>query len=55
MREIKFRVWNTLDKCYVDPKNGVVFFPVLQVAMKGSKYYEAYQFTVLKVSKGVEI
>ena len=55
MREIKFRIWNTLDKCYVGPKNGVVFFHVLQVALKGSKYYEAHQYTELKDINGVEI
>tara|TARA_R100000544_G_C2166995_1_gene30395 strand:- start:62 stop:376 length:315 start_codon:yes stop_codon:yes gene_type:complete len=54
MREIKFRVWNTIDKCFVDPKSNF-FSAVLTLALKGSKHYEAYQYTGLKDSKGVEI
>ena len=54
MREIKFKVWNTIDKCFVTQKTSC-FFTCLQAAMKGSKYYEAIEYTGLKDSKGVEI
>ena len=54
MREIKFKIWNTLDKCFVSPKTSW-FFSVLPEALKGSKYYEAYQYTGLKDINGVEI
>tara|TARA_R100000544_G_scaffold34241_1_gene20959 strand:- start:10 stop:324 length:315 start_codon:yes stop_codon:yes gene_type:complete len=54
MREIKFKVWNTLDKCYVSPKCNF-FSAVLTLALKGSKHYEAHQYTGLKDKYGVEI
>ena len=53
MREIKFKVWNTIDKCFVSPKTPV-FFACLQEAMNGSKYYKAIQYTSLKDKDGVE-
>ena len=54
MRQIKFKVWNTIDKCFVTQKTPC-FFTCLQAAMKGSKYYEAIEYTGLKDSKGAEI
>ena len=54
MREIKFKIWNTLDKLYLSPKTSWVF-SVLQETLTGSKYYEAHQYTGLKDKNGVEI
>ena len=54
MREIKFKVWNTIDKCFVSPQSNF-FSAVLTVALKGSKHYGALQYTGLKDSKGAEI
>ena len=54
MRAHKFRVWNTIDKCFVAPKSNF-FSAVLTLALKGSKHYEAYQYTGLKDKYGVEI
>lgn len=54
MREIKFRIWNTLDKCFIRPTSELGFL-VLTAALKGSRYYEAYQYTGLKDSNSVEI
>tara|TARA_R110000737_G_scaffold51220_2_gene72413 strand:+ start:5397 stop:5711 length:315 start_codon:yes stop_codon:yes gene_type:complete len=54
MREIKFKVWNTLYKCFINQQTSV-FFLRLQEAMSGSKYYEAIEYTGLKDSNGVEI
>jgi len=54
MREIKFKIWNTLDKCFVSPKSNF-FSAVLTLALKGSKHYEAHQYTGLKDINGVEI
>ena len=54
MREIKFKVWNTIDKCFVSPQSNF-FSAVLTVALNGSKHYEAVQYTGLKDSKGAEI
>ena len=54
MREIKFRIWNTLQKCFISQQTSV-FFLRLQEAMNGSKYYEARQYTGLKDKNGVEI
>jgi hypothetical protein len=54
MREIKFKIWNTLDKLYLSPKTSW-FFSVLQETLTGSKYYEAHQYTGLKDKNGVEI
>ena len=54
MREIKFKVWNTIDKSFLS-RQTAVFFACLLEAMNGSKYYEAVQYTGLKDSKGAEI
>ena len=54
MRAHKFRVWNTIAKCFVSPKSNF-FSAMLLEALKGSKHYEAHQYTGLKDSKGVEI
>jgi len=54
MREIKFKVWNTIDKRYLSPQTSW-FFSLLPEALKGSKHYEAHQYTGLKDKNGVEI
>ena len=54
MREIKFKVWNTIDKCFVSPQSNF-FSAVLTVALNGSKHYEAVEYTGLKDLKGAEI
>ena len=54
MREIKFKVWNTIDKCFVSPQSSF-FSAVLAVALNGSKHYEAIEYTGLRDKDGAEI
>jgi len=51
---LKFKVWDTVDECFVCQKKPW-FFTCLQEAMNGSKHYEALQYTGIEDSEGVEI